>query len=152
MQARPLPPMDLLGDESWFTLGSFGEYAEALAKKPTAVNTFAFCGHMSLRVEAMEGDVYRAAKDHEIAKMQDRLRGALREGAGGFSTGLYYPPNAQAPTEEVIAIAEVLRAGGNAMDAAIAACARKTFMSEEPRPYTRSSFTSSTRALSSARA
>lgn len=109
---RPPPPLDLLGDESWFTLGGFGEYAEALAKKPTSVNTFAFCGHMSLRVEAMAGDVYRAANDREIAHMQERLRGALREGAGGFSTGLYYPPNAQAPTEEVIAIAEVLRDEG----------------------------------------
>jgi len=108
MTKRPPPPLDLLGDESWFTMGSFGEYAEALKKRPTAVNTFAFCGNMSLRVEAMDGDVYRAAKDHEIAKMQDRLREALRDGAGGFSTGLYYPPNAQATTEEIIAIAEVV--------------------------------------------
>ncbi|WP_424812207.1 N-acyl-D-amino-acid deacylase family protein [Roseococcus sp. YIM B11640] len=108
MTKRPPPPLDLLGDESWFTMGSFGEYAEALRKRPTAVNTFAFCGNMSLRVEAMDGDVYRAAKDHEIVKMQDRLRESLREGACGFSTGLYYPPNAQATTEEVIAIAEVV--------------------------------------------
>ncbi len=112
MGKRPPPPLDLLGDESWWTLGGFGEYAEALAKNPPAVNTFAFCGHMALRMDAMEGDVYRPARDHEIARMQDRLRAALREGAGGFSTGLYYPPNAQAPTEEVIAVAEVLAEEG----------------------------------------
>ncbi len=109
---RPPPPLDLLGDESWFTLGGFGEYAEALARRPTAVNTFAFCGHQSLRVEAMDGDVYRPATDREIARMQDRLRESLREGAGGFSTGLYYPPNMHAPTEEVIAVAEVVAQEG----------------------------------------
>ncbi|MCW8084927.1 N-acyl-D-amino-acid deacylase family protein [Sabulicella glaciei] len=112
MEKRPPPPLDLLGDESWFTLGGFGEYAEALAKRPTAVNSFAFCGHQSLRVEAMEGDVYRPATDREIARMQDRLRESLREGAGGFSTGLYYAPNMHAPTEEVIAVASVVAEEG----------------------------------------
>jgi N-acyl-D-amino-acid deacylase len=108
----PPPPLNLMGDAEWFTYGGFGEYAEALARRPTSVNSFAFCGHMSLRVEAMAGDVYRAATDREIARMQDRLRESLREGAGGFSTGLYYPPNAQAPTAEVIAVAEALRDEG----------------------------------------
>ena len=87
-----------------------GAYAEALAKRPTAVNSFAFCGHMSLRVEAMDYDVYRPATDAEIGRMQDRLRESLREGAGGFSTGLYYAPNAQAPTAEVIAVGPNVRA------------------------------------------
>ncbi len=112
MERRPPPPLDLLGDESWFTLGSFAEYAEALARRPTSVNTLAFCGHMSLRVEAMAGDVYRAATDREIAAMQARLREALQQGAAGFTTGLYYPPNAQAPTAEVIAVGEALREVG----------------------------------------
>ncbi len=106
------PPLNLLGGPEWFTYGSFAEYAGALARRPTAVNTFALCGHQSLRVEAMAGDVYRAATDREIARMRDRLRQSLREGAGGFSTGLYYPPNAHAPTEEVIAVAAVLREEG----------------------------------------
>jgi N-acyl-D-amino-acid deacylase len=108
LETRPPSPLDLMGDESWFSLGSFGAYAEALARRPTSVNSFAFCGHMSLRVEQMGHDVYRPATDAEIYRMQDRLRESLRDGAGGFSTGLYYAPNAQAPTAEVIAVAEVL--------------------------------------------
>ena len=36
----------------------------------------------------------------------------MAEGASGFSTGLYYPPNMHATTEEVIAVAEPLRAMG----------------------------------------
>jgi N-acyl-D-amino-acid deacylase len=109
MTSRPPPPLDLIGDESWYAFGSFGEYAERLARDPSPVNTYALIGHMSLRVEAMNGDTQRAATDREAAHMQARLRQALAEGASGFSTGLYYPPNMMAPTDEVIAVAEALR-------------------------------------------
>jgi N-acyl-D-amino-acid deacylase len=60
----------------------------------------------------MDGDVHRAATDKEAAHMQARLAEALAEGASGFSTGLYYPPNMMAPTAEVIAVADALRAAG----------------------------------------
>lgn len=110
MTRRPVPPLDLLGDESWWTFGSFGEYADRLARDPSPVNTVALIGHMSLRVEALDGQVDRAATDKEAERMRARLAECLAEGASGFSTGLYYPPNAPAPTEEVIAVAEALRA------------------------------------------
>lgn len=112
MASRPIPPLDLLGDESWWVFGSFGEYADRLASAPAPVNTYAMIGHMSLRVEAMAGDTSRAASDKEAAHMQSRLRDCLMEGASGFSTGLYYPPNMMAPTDEVIAVAEALRDAG----------------------------------------
>src|SRR5579863_8741597 len=63
MKSRPIPPLDLLGDESWWTFGSFGEYAERLEKDPSPINTVALIGHMSLRIEAMQGDTQRAATD-----------------------------------------------------------------------------------------
>ncbi|HWX48230.1 MAG TPA: D-aminoacylase [Roseomonas sp.] len=109
---RPPAPLDLLGDEAWWTFDSFGDYAQALKTKGSEVNTYALIGHQTLRVEAMQGDVYRPAKDVEIARMQSRLKQALSEGGSGFSTGLYYPPNAQATTEEVIAVGEALRGTG----------------------------------------
>jgi len=112
MATRPPPPLDLLGDESFWTFGSFAEYAERLARDPAPVNTYALIGHMSLRVEAMGGDTQRAATDKEAAQMRARLAEALAQGASGFSTGLYYPPNMMAPTDEVIAVAEALRAAG----------------------------------------
>jgi len=112
MRTRPIPPLDLLGDESWWTFGSFAEYAERLARQPSTVNTVALIGHMSLRVEAMRGDTQRAATDKEAERMRARLTEALHQGAAGFSTGLYYPPSMNAPTDEVIAIAQALRETG----------------------------------------
>lgn len=112
MTTRPPAPLDLLGDESWWTFDSFAAYAERLARDPSPVNTVALIGHMSLRVEAMAGDTQRAATEREAARMQQRLAEALAQGASGFSTGLYYPPNMHAPTDEVIAVAEALRAAG----------------------------------------
>jgi N-acyl-D-amino-acid deacylase len=112
MKSRPAPPLDLLGDETWFAFDSFAEYADRLKRDPSPVNTYALIGHMSLRIEAMNGDTQRAATDREAAHMQGRLKEALAQGASGFSTGLYYPPNMMAPTDEVIAVAEALRATG----------------------------------------
>ncbi|MBV8705413.1 MAG: D-aminoacylase [Acetobacteraceae bacterium] len=112
MTRRPPPPLDLIGDESHWAFGSFAEYADRLARDPAPVNTVALIGHMSLRVEAMGGDTQRAATDKEAEHMRGRLAASLAEGASGFSTGLYYPPNMMAPTEEVIAVAEALRDAG----------------------------------------
>jgi N-acyl-D-amino-acid deacylase len=112
MKSRPIPPLDLLGDESWWVFSSFAEYADRLARDPSPVNTVALIGHMSLRVEAMAGDTQRAATDREAEHMRKRLAESLAQGASGFSTGLYYPANICAPTEEVIAVAEALRSAG----------------------------------------
>ncbi|HET7881843.1 MAG TPA: amidohydrolase family protein, partial [Acetobacteraceae bacterium] len=37
MNARPAPPLDLLGDESWWTFDSFAAYAERLERLPPPV-------------------------------------------------------------------------------------------------------------------
>jgi N-acyl-D-amino-acid deacylase len=109
MTARPPAPLDLVGDESFWTFDSFAAYAERLKRDPAPVNTYALIGHMSLRVDAMNGDTGRAASDKESERMRRQLAEALSQGASGFSTGLYYPPNMHAPTDEVIAVAEALR-------------------------------------------
>ena len=112
MKSRPVPPLDLLGDESGGRSTASANTPSASRAIPSPVNTFALIGHMSLRVEAMDGDTQRAATDKEAAHMQRRLAEALAQGASGFSTGLYYPPNMMAPTDEVIAVAEALRDAG----------------------------------------
>ncbi|MCC7428653.1 MAG: D-aminoacylase [Alphaproteobacteria bacterium] len=109
---RPPPPLDLLGDESWWRFASVGEYADTLDREPPAVNAMLLVGHTTLRVGAMGDDLDRAATDAEIAAMQAALKAALAEGGIGLSTGLYYPPAIKAPTEEVVALAEVAAAAG----------------------------------------
>jgi N-acyl-D-amino-acid deacylase len=109
MTSRPPPPLDLIGDESFWTFDSFASYAERLKRDPSPVNTYALIGHMSLRVDAMNSDTARPASDKEAERMRYKLSEALGQGASGFSTGLYYPPNMHAPTDEVIAVAEALR-------------------------------------------
>jgi len=112
MAKRPPPPLTLVGDVDKWTFGSFAEYAERLRDEPSSVNTYALIGHMSLRVGAMGDDLMRAATDAEAERMRLWLKQALAEGASGFSTGLYYPPNMHATTDEVIAVAEALREAG----------------------------------------
>jgi N-acyl-D-amino-acid deacylase len=109
---RPPPPLDLIGEDGWWRFDSFGDYAHELKKQGSEVNTYALVGHQTMRVEAMDGDVMRVANDGEIERMRLRVKQSLAEGASGFSTGLYYPLNMHATTEEVIAVAEPLRAYG----------------------------------------
>jgi len=110
--ARPPAPLDLIGEDGWWRFDSFGEYADAIRKTPAAVNTYAIVGHQTLRVRCMGGDVARPANDREIAEMRRLVAESLAEGASGFSTGLWYPPNMHATTEEVIAVGEPLKAAG----------------------------------------
>jgi N-acyl-D-amino-acid deacylase len=108
LHRQPPPPLDLLGDASWWSFDSFAAYAERLRATPPPVNALALVGHMSLRVEALDFDVMRAATDAEIARMSDRLAAALDEGAAGLSTGLWYPPSRAAATDEVTELARNL--------------------------------------------
>jgi len=60
----------------------------------------------------MHGDTARPASELEAQRMRDQWWRRWPRGVGAFSTGLYYPPNMHAPTDEVIAVAEALRAAG----------------------------------------
>ncbi len=112
MATRPPPPLDGVCAPEWWVFDSFAACAERLARTPSAVNTLALIGHMSLRLGAMGADTGRPATDKEAARMHDKLAAALAEGAAGLSTGLFYAPSQAAPTAEVIAVAEALRATG----------------------------------------
>jgi N-acyl-D-amino-acid deacylase len=108
---RPPGPLDLICPSPSDFFSSFAEYFDALEKSPPTVNVIAQVGHASLRVGAMDS-FDRAATDSEIQQMKDLLRQALKDGAAGLSTGLYYPPANAAPTEEIEALAHVLHEEG----------------------------------------
>jgi N-acyl-D-amino-acid deacylase len=102
---RPPPPLDLLGDGYRFP--KMSDFFDALEETPSALNAAALCGHSTLRVGAMD-DLDRPATDAEIDAMRETLSEALDAGAIGMSTGLYYDPAKEAPTAEVIRLAELL--------------------------------------------
>ncbi len=103
------PPFPLLGREENFTFPTVSAYRDRFERTPPALNLALLTGHSSLRVNVMKDDLERAASADELADMQERLRGALRDGAIGLSTGLGYPPAREAPSQEITALASVLR-------------------------------------------
>ena len=108
---EPPPPMNLLGDASWYRFPTMREYMAAVEASPPALNLAPLAGHTALRAAAMD-DVYRAAAPAEIAHMEALLDEALEAGCIGMSTGLAYPPAVEAPTDEVVALASRLAAHG----------------------------------------
>lgn len=111
----PVPPLDILGAGGW-RFDRFGDYLDALAQARPALNVACLVGHTTLRVRHV-ADLSRAASAAEAGAMARDLDDALRAGALGLSTGLYYPPARAATADEVVAVGAPLagRAGLVAM-------------------------------------
>jgi len=87
-------------------------FLERLAKTPLGVNFGSFAGQGSIRQQVL-GLENRKATPEEIDKMRALTEQAMRDGAFGLSTGLFYVPGNFTPTEEVIELAKVAgRFGG----------------------------------------
>ena len=67
-------------------------------------NAGLFVGHGSAR-RAVLGNSDATPDAGQLRRMRDLVSGAMREGAMGLSSGLYYAPGSFATTEEVIAVA-----------------------------------------------
>jgi N-acyl-D-amino-acid deacylase len=104
----PVPPLNLVADESKQRYSSFKEYFEALEKTPSAINVASLAGHTTLRAVTMQ-DLNRPANAGEIAQMKILVQEALDAGVLGVSTGLYYAPAQAATAEEIQAVFEPLR-------------------------------------------
>ncbi len=102
----PPPPLNLLGDQEWYRFSTFEEYVDTAQSEPPALNWAMQVGHSTLRAVAMD-DLSQAATQSEIAHMGELLDAALDAGCIGFSTGLAYPTARAAPTDEVMALAEI---------------------------------------------
>ncbi len=111
LRGEPPDPMNLLGRAADFRYPTFAAYREAVARARPAVNVAALVGHTALRANHMDR-LDRAASDEEVAAMRAELGDALDAGALGLSTGLAYANARQAPTAEVLALAEPLAAAG----------------------------------------
>lgn len=84
-------------------------FFEKLKSVQMSVNFGSFVGQGSVRQEVM-GLVNRPATAEEMSKMRGLVEQAMRDGAFGLSTGLFYVPGNFTPTKEVVELAAA--AGG----------------------------------------
>ena len=85
---------------------------DRVSRTPASINFATLVGHGSIRQEVV-GLANRRATADEIERMQALAATAMRDGALGLSTGLFYVPGSYAPTEEIIDVARVVgRMGG----------------------------------------
>lgn len=78
-----------------------------MATLGVGVNVAPLVGHGVVRGAVLQME-NRAPTAPELATMQQHVRDALREGAFGLSSGLFYAPGSYATTDEVIALMRVV--------------------------------------------
>jgi N-acyl-D-amino-acid deacylase len=93
---------DIKYDVPWTTLG---QYLEHLQKHGISTNVASFIGAGTVRVHEV-GYANRPATPAELARMQELVREAMREGALGVGSSLIYAPDNYASTDELIALAK----------------------------------------------
>ena len=92
----------------WTTLG---EYLDYLQERGITPNVASFVGATTVRIHELgEGDVKPDAA--QMARMQDLVRGAMREGALGVGASLIYPPATFADPHELTALAQAAAESG----------------------------------------
>lgn len=104
--SSPDSPLDLLHTTE-FRFPQLDDYAQALARKPAAVNVGALIGHTTLRMCTMS-DLNRPADPNEIQAMAGMLDAALEQGALGLSSGLFYQQAYAANMAEMQALVRVV--------------------------------------------
>lgn len=86
----------------WTTLG---EYLEFLENRGISPNVASYVGATTLRMLEVGFDNTEAT-DEQLARMQEHVRVAMREGAIGVGSSLIYAPGNFASTEELIALVD----------------------------------------------
>jgi N-acyl-D-amino-acid deacylase len=93
---------DIKFDIPWTSLG---EYLDHLERRGVSPNIASFVGATTVRIHEL-GYQDRAPDAQELARMQDLVREAMREGALGVGASLIYAPAFYARTDELIALAK----------------------------------------------
>ncbi|HEY6146627.1 MAG TPA: amidohydrolase family protein, partial [Thermoanaerobaculia bacterium] len=107
------------GRDTWKKYGVFPDwttldgYFKSLERRGTAINMATFVGSGGVRAMVV-GREKRPATPAEIAKMEQIVDQAMREGALGVSSSLQYIPNIYSSTEELIALSTVAARYGGA--------------------------------------
>jgi len=101
---------DIRYDIQWTTLG---EYMDHLVTKGISPNVASYVGATTVRGHEVGYD-NRKATEEELARMQDLVREAMREGALGVGSSLGYAPAIFADTDELIALVSAAAEFGGA--------------------------------------
>ena len=94
-------PLNLLGEAADFKYSDFATYYDAIDAAGPATNVVSLVGHSSLRLATMS-DLDRIAEPRELAEMLDLLDEAMRAGAGGLSSGVFYALGEAADNREMV--------------------------------------------------
>jgi dihydroorotase/N-acyl-D-amino-acid deacylase len=91
---------------------TYAQYFARLERQGISVNVASYVGSGQVRSCVM-GNVNRAPSPEELESMKSLVEQAMRQGTIGLSSGLIYPPNSFAQTNELIELAKVVaRHGG----------------------------------------
>ena len=91
---------DIKFDIEWTTLS---EYLEFLESKGISPNVASYVGATTVRIHEV-GYEDRKATPEELARMQELVRSAMRDGAIGVASSLIYAPASFADTEELMTL------------------------------------------------
>jgi N-acyl-D-amino-acid deacylase len=98
---QPGAQQDIEFDVEWTTLGDFLDY---LVESGVSPNVASFVGATTVRIHEL-GHENRPPTPDELARMQDLVRQAMKEGALGLGSSLIYAPAFYAGTGELVALA-----------------------------------------------
>ena len=87
----------------WHT---FKEYLDAVENQGSSLNVVPLVGFGIVRQSVLE-DATRSPSKKELEQMQSYIEEAMQAGAYGISTGLIYPPQTHAKTQEIIECAKI---------------------------------------------
>jgi N-acyl-D-amino-acid deacylase len=96
------------GAELKVTWRTFAEYLNYVEQQGSSINLVPLVGFGSIRMAGGPSFEDREPTSQEIEQMRDLVRESMEAGAFGMSTGLIYPPQVYAKTEEIIPLAEVV--------------------------------------------
>ncbi len=94
---------------------NIADLASQVAERGIGNNVAYLVGFSPVRESVLAKD-NRAPDTAELAAMETKVETAMCEGAWGFSTGLYYVPQAYSQTSEVIALAKIAARHGGYYD------------------------------------
>ncbi|TFH08024.1 MAG: D-aminoacylase [Candidatus Thorarchaeota archaeon] len=96
------------GESIDITWRSFTDYLNSIEQSKISSNIATLVGFGAIRIAGGPAYDDRSPTDSELRMMKEYVDEAMNAGAFGMSTGLIYPPQVYASTDEIVELAEVV--------------------------------------------